>query len=704
MSKSFDISNEPVLFLDSIDYIIPSNTYANIIYNGPAGDIFLPKTQDSINGQCIAIRNNSIGNLNIKVQDIDKIQSYTGDINNYSLSSAAYISFVCNVELAYWTILQMPSSISSDVVTNNTNVNNLYATGSQINVISNLNLDAKKMFMNPINIGVNTGVISQDINTIAIGKNAGNNDQKQYSIAIGIQAGETSQGFTATGAHSIAIGYQSASNAQRLNSIAIGYQADTTNMGGNAIAIGNLSGQNNNTVSNSINIGSLAGAGSIGASAIAIGYQTCQRISTNLETIVIGKNSGNIFRNSCVVIGKDSGGPSTSPAINSFLNIISIGNETFQTFPATLNTLTNTTSIGYQSMQNITSQVFNNTYIGTGAGKNPTSSTIIGVGYQCADGNGIGSGLCAMGKNTCRNNIGVPNLIIGNEINVTSVNHIFSTRIGSKAGNITNSYTQCNFIGFEANFTGNGANATHAFGYRAKTSGGSIIFNASGAEESTGDATIGKVFISPMGTSTNPANMVWNNTTGIIDGIDPYEVIVRTSDSDIRIKKNIEDLDDDECLNILNNFSAKKFNYIDDDKTDIYGFIAQDIKPTAPFAVNTITDYIPDIWQAANFQILDDKVKIFLPIEIMNTLSITDKIKIIDKKDNNSYECDIEIIESDGFVTTISEPITEMWVYGRLVNDVHFYYADYLWAVSWGAAQQLLKRIENIEAQLNQIV
>jgi hypothetical protein len=62
--------------------------------------------------------------------------------------------------------------------------------------------------------------------------------------------------------------------------------------------------------------------------------------------------------------------------------------------------------------------------------------------------------------------------------------------------------------------------------------------------------------------------------------------------SDIRIKKNIQDLNDDTALQQLLRIEPKSYDYIDIDKgaTNVYGFIAQQVKEIIPNAIKIVCD------------------------------------------------------------------------------------------------------------------
>ncbi len=94
---------------------------------------------------------------------------------------------------------------------------------------------------NNIAIGSQAGTPNQGVNknTVAIGGGAGRGNQGQSSIAIGYVSGDQNQG-----ANSISIGGNAAQANQAGESVAIGFAAGQTNQGTGSIAIGTFAGQN----------------------------------------------------------------------------------------------------------------------------------------------------------------------------------------------------------------------------------------------------------------------------------------------------------------------------------------------------------------------------------------------------------------------------------------------------------------------------
>jgi hypothetical protein len=72
--------------------------------------------------------------------------------------------------------------------------------------------------------------------------------------------------------------------------------------------------------------------------------------------------------------------------------------------------------------------------------------------------------------------------------------------------------------------------------------------------------------------------------------------------SDQRIKKNIVDADDAECLETLRLLKPKKYEYKDAKrgKEPVWGFISQEVRDTLPYATDLRKDVLPNIHELAN--------------------------------------------------------------------------------------------------------
>jgi hypothetical protein len=161
--------------------------------------------------------------------------------------------------------------------------------------------------------------------------------------------------------------------------------------------------------------------------------------------------------------------------------------------------------------------------------------------------------------------------------------------------------------------------------------------------------------------------------------------------SDSRIKKDIEDINDDTALNKLLLIQPKTYNYIDVELNKgfgkVYGFIAQQIREVIPEAT-TITPYIiPNIYKSC---LIHNKREVYhnIPLDVVidTEVSIT-----IDKK-GERYK--IKEIYEDYFVIDKDIEADEAFVFGYNVDDVILINKDYIFTLNVCATQELHRRIE----------
>ena len=170
--------------------------------------------------------------------------------------------------------------------------------------------------------------------------------------------------------------------------------------------------------------------------------------------------------------------------------------------------------------------------------------------------------------------------------------------------------------------------------------------------------------------------------------------------SDKRIKKNISNIDDESSLDKILNIEPKIYGYIDNiqrTNSNVYGFIAQQIRDILPEATELTTKFIPDIFKLVKkngnrINLNDEELK---KIEIGDILEIYTKdnsyeVKVINK-DNDSIEIDRNIKENDIFI------------YGRQVKDFHIIDKSYLYTLNICATQELARIVEGLKERINSL-
>ena len=166
--------------------------------------------------------------------------------------------------------------------------------------------------------------------------------------------------------------------------------------------------------------------------------------------------------------------------------------------------------------------------------------------------------------------------------------------------------------------------------------------------------------------------------------------------SDMRIKEDIQDINDDSALLSILAIEPKTYKYIDkiergDNK--VYGFIAQQIKEVIPEAVKIEKSYIPNIYSVADYS----NNVITLPSQSTKVVvMVNDKIKCYDKDNKEIIIEVIEVIDSLTFrIKELGEYTdTKIFLYGTEVDDFHTLNKDYIFTLNVCATQELHRRIE----------
>jgi hypothetical protein len=158
--------------------------------------------------------------------------------------------------------------------------------------------------------------------------------------------------------------------------------------------------------------------------------------------------------------------------------------------------------------------------------------------------------------------------------------------------------------------------------------------------------------------------------------------------SDIRIKKDIEDINDDSALNKLLLIQPKTYNYIAEERNKgfgkVYGFIAQQIREVVPEAITIIAkELIPNIYKDC---------LIYNKREVYHSIPLDTPIDTLVKINNDTYK--IKEIYVNYFVIDKDIDIDEAFVYGYSVDDFHSLQKEYIFTLNVCATQELHRMIE----------
>jgi hypothetical protein len=169
------------------------------------------------------------------------------------------------------------------------------------------------------------------------------------------------------------------------------------------------------------------------------------------------------------------------------------------------------------------------------------------------------------------------------------------------------------------------------------------------------------------------------------------------SSSDERIKTNIRDFDDEMAIQQIANIEPKMYEYIHRDKSDIYGFSAQQIRKVIPNAVSLQEGVIPNINSIGR---LTNNTIYLLNFEII--LKIDDEIVIYYNGDV-FYENVISVINNRLFKIENRNKIENgiIYIYGTKVGDFHSLDKNYLYTLSVCATQALYKKQEELSYDIS---
>ena len=195
----------------------------------------------------------------------------------------------------------------------------------------------------------------------------------------------------------------------------------------------------------------------------------------------------------------------------------------------------------------------------------------------------------------------------------------------------------------------------------------------------------------------------WSNIAGYFDGFLVASASIG-SVSDRRIKKNIVDISDNQALELLRLIKPKRYQYIDTLKRTnqtVYGYIAQEVKEVLPYAVNIMSDCIPNIYELAE---VSGNTLIFKTFLTSHLDASSNTLKLYDFK-NTSKNVTIHSIVNDSSVV-IEEDITEMdlsnnqiFVYGQYVTDFHTLSKEHINTVAVLALQELDTQVQTLQSE-----
>ena len=201
-------------------------------------------------------------------------------------------------------------------------------------------------------------------------------------------------------------------------------------------------------------------------------------------------------------------------------------------------------------------------------------------------------------------------------------------------------------------------------------------------------------FYHPNTTTTNPANYNYTLTLEYACRAQAYVAY-----SDRRIKENIEDVDDASALEILRNLKPKKYTYKDTIKrgtTPVWGWIADEVRDTLPYATSLTVDYIPNIYELAN--VSQSNVITFTNFNTSNFENTLPTLKLKDKEDMVQIVKVTSIIDEHS--VSVEDDLSEwceadtIFVYGEEVSDFVALDKSAIFTIATASVQELDKQLQ----------
>jgi hypothetical protein len=196
--------------------------------------------------------------------------------------------------------------------------------------------------------------------------------------------------------------------------------------------------------------------------------------------------------------------------------------------------------------------------------------------------------------------------------------------------------------------------------------------------------------------------------------------------SDRRMKTDIIDVDDGSALETLRLLKPKQYNYLDTFKLGsepVWGFIAQEVRETLPYATKLSRDMIPNILEFGS--VTDSNVITFSNLNTTSLETTSNVMQVITSNDHEKRVHITEIIDSKSIrvledLTTFIGDTDEsgnvisgnkIFVVGQEVDDFIIVKKDAIWTVATAALQEVDRqqqadklRITELETQLTSVL
>jgi len=185
--------------------------------------------------------------------------------------------------------------------------------------------------------------------------------------------------------------------------------------------------------------------------------------------------------------------------------------------------------------------------------------------------------------------------------------------------------------------------------------------------------------------------------------------------SDRRIKDNITDVDDGSALETLRLLKPKRYTYRDTihkGEEPVWGFIAQEVRDTLPYATTLIKDTVPNIYELAN--VSSSNVITFTDFNTSNLEANATTIQVMTKDgkeeratiaqviDERTIRVEEDLADWTGSVDETGNVVagSQLFIYGQEVDDFVFLKKDAIWTVATSALQEVDRQLQAEKAKV----
>ncbi len=174
--------------------------------------------------------------------------------------------------------------------------------------------------------------------------------------------------------------------------------------------------------------------------------------------------------------------------------------------------------------------------------------------------------------------------------------------------------------------------------------------------------------------------------------------------SDLRIKKDFVVDNSQQSLETLNQIQIKSFHYKDEiehGRAWNKGVVAQELEAIFQEAVNTHTDFVPDIYSLPQSVTLSNNI-LAVTMESPHDLVTGDTIRLITATGMKEVQV-VKTSDSSFSVNDWREETTDIFVYGKQVNDCRTVNYNSIFCLGISAIQELYKQLKQLKKEIETI-